>query len=70
MKTVIYFLLTTCISTGAFFAATNMKDPFPALTAAFGIWVLFFWVWHRRLKKEAAQRHLEDQFREYPHEIA
>ena len=65
MKTVVYFILTCCISTGAFFAATNMKNPFPAFIAAFGIWVLFFWGWNRRLKKNARRRDMERQFENF-----
>jgi len=47
------------------FAATNMKDPFPAFVVAFGIWALFFWGWRRRLKKAADRQALERQFRDY-----
>ncbi|WP_183573765.1 hypothetical protein HDF18_08275 [Mucilaginibacter sp. X5P1] len=65
MKTVLYFMLTICISVGAFFAATNMNNPLPAFSLAFGIWVVFFLGWNRRLKKQAARRSMERQFEEY-----
>ena len=65
MKTAIYFTLTICVSVGAFFAATNMKNPFPALSLASGLWVVFFWMWNRRMKKQAARRLMERQFEEY-----
>jgi hypothetical protein len=65
MKTIIYFILTCCVSTGAFFAATNMKNPFPVFTIAFSIWVLFFWGWHRRIKRRTVRRSMERQFEDY-----
>ena len=65
MKTVVYFILTCFISTGAFFAAMNLKNPWPAFAVAFGIWALFFWGWNRRVRKQAAQRCRERQFQEY-----
>ncbi|MGZ3943318.1 MAG: hypothetical protein ACXVJB_00175 [Mucilaginibacter sp.] len=65
MKTFIYFILTLCISCGCLIAATNTKAPFFLFGAAFAIWVLFFWCWHRRLKREAMQRSREQQFRDY-----
>ena len=36
MKTFIYFIFTCFISTGAFFAAMNTHNPFPAFAVAFG----------------------------------
>lgn len=65
MKTAIYFILTCFISTGAFFAATNMKNPFPAFAVVFGIWVLFFWGWNRRIKKQSERRSMERQFENF-----
>lgn len=65
MKTIIYFILSTCVSTGALFAATNMKDPIPAFIVAFGIWPFFFWSWHRRMKKRAERRANEQLFKDY-----
>jgi hypothetical protein len=65
MKTVIYFVITLCISCGCMIAATNTKNPLPLFIAAFGIWVPFFWGWHRRLKKEADRRANERLFEEY-----
>ena len=65
MKTVIYFILTCFISTGAFLAATNLKNPWPAFIVAFGIWALFFWGWNRRIKKQAERHSREQLFAEY-----
>ena len=65
MKTTIYFIITCCISTGAFMAATNMKFPFPAFIVAFGIWAVFFWGWNRRSKKQAERRSQEQLFADY-----
>lgn len=65
MKTTVYFILACIISTGAFFAATNMHNPFPVFAVAFGIWVIFFVGWNRRLKKQAIRRSMERQFAEY-----
>ena len=65
MKTIVYFILTCCISTGAFMAATNMKYPFPAFIVAFGIWGLFFWGWNRRVKKQAERRFRERLFENF-----
>ena len=65
MKTVIYFILTLFISTGAFLAATNLKNPWPPFIVAFGIWALFFWGWNRRIKKQAERRSREQLFAEY-----
>ncbi len=65
MKTIVYFIITCCISTGAFFAATNMKNPFPAFAVAFGIWAFFFWGWNRRTKKLNDKRSREKLFENY-----
>jgi len=65
METIVYFILTCFISTGAFFAATNMKNPWPAFAVAFGIWALFFWGWNRRVKKQAARRSREQLFENF-----
>jgi len=65
MKTIVYFILTCFISTGAFFAATNLKNPWPAFAVAFGIWALFFWGWNRRAKKQAQRRFREQLFADY-----
>ncbi|TSJ39700.1 hypothetical protein FO440_18350 [Mucilaginibacter corticis] len=65
MKTFIYFILTTLISTGALLGALNLPNPFPAFAIAFGIWILFFWCWQRRSQKQAAKRALEQRFENY-----
>jgi len=68
MKTVIYFIITCFISTGALLGATNAKNPFPAFAIAFGIWALFLWGYNRRSKKEAERRNRERLFEEYMRE--
>ena len=65
MKTVIYFILSCFISTGAILAATNLKNPWPAFIVAFGIWVLFFLGWNRRMKKQSEKRFREQLFAEH-----
>lgn len=68
MKTVIYFIITCFISTGALLGATNAKNPFPAFAIAFGIWALFLWGYNRRSKKQAERRNRERLFEEYMRE--
>ena len=53
MKTIVFFIITLCISCGCLIAATNTKASFPLFAVAFGIWFVFFWGWNRRLKKQA-----------------
>lgn len=65
MKTAIYFIGTCFISFGAFMAALNMKNPFPAFAVAFGIWALFIWGYTRRSKKAAEKRFHEQMFSNY-----
>jgi hypothetical protein len=65
MKTVLYFIITCFISTGALLGATNAKNPFPAFAIAFGIWILFLWGYNRRSKKEAERRNRERMFEEH-----
>jgi len=65
MKTVIYFIITCFISTGALLGATNAKNPFPAFAIAFGIWALFLWGYNRRSKKEAERRNREKLFEQF-----
>jgi Flp pilus assembly protein TadB len=65
MKTAIYFILTLCISCGCLIAATNTKSPWILFIAGFCIWILFFWGWNRRLKKDARRRQMERQFNDF-----
>jgi hypothetical protein len=65
MKTFIYLIFTCFISTGAFFAAMNQKNPWPCFAATFGIWALFLWGYAQRAKKAAERRSRERQFEEY-----
>jgi hypothetical protein len=52
MRTVIFFLFTCFISTGAFLAALNAKYPFPLYIVGFSIWTLFIWGQTRRNKRK------------------
>ncbi len=65
MKTAIFFIFTCFISTGAFMAALNLRNPFPAFAVAFGIWGLFIRFYIRRSSKQAERRHMERHFQEY-----
>lgn len=65
MKTTIYFIITCFISTGAFMAALNLKNPFPAFAVAFGIWGLFVWGYVRRSKKAAERESRERLFQSH-----
>ena len=65
MKTFVYFILTCFVSTGAFFAASNMKDPFPAFAVAFGIWIPFVWGLSRRQRRNAERKSMERMFTNY-----
>ena len=52
MKTVIYFIFTCLISTGALLGATNGTSTSYALyLVGFGIWGLFIWGVNNRSKK-------------------
>lgn len=65
MKTLIYFIFTCCISTGALLGALHAKNPYPAFAIAFGVWALFAWGYNKRAKKEAEKRYREQLFEEY-----
>ena len=65
MKTAILFLFTCFISTGAFMAALNLKNPLPAFVVAFGVWVLFIRYYIRRSSKQVERRNMDRYFQEY-----
>ena len=65
MKTAFYLICTCFISTGAFMAALNLKNAFPAFAVAFGIWALFIWGYGKRLKRASEKRDGERLFRDY-----
>lgn len=50
MKTFIYLIITAFISVGAFMTAFNQKASTIPYIIAFGVWILFFWAWYRRMK--------------------
>lgn len=62
MKTFIYLIFTCFISTGAFYGALNLTNPFPLYGVAFGVWALFLWGLNRRMKKDAARRFHQRMF--------
>jgi len=65
MKTVVYFLLTCFISTGAFMGALYSPTPILLYLIGFGVWALFLWGYARRAKKDAARREMEQNFRNF-----
>lgn len=65
MKTFFYLIVTSLISTGAFFAGLNQPNPLPGYGIGFVVWALFFWGWHRRAKKAEARRMGERLFENY-----
>ena len=69
MKTIVYFIFTCFISTGAMFGALNAKNPYPLFIVAFGIWALFIWGCHRRWKRKAARQRREQFYDEQMREM-
>ena len=65
MRTIVYFLFSCFISTGAFIAALGAKYPLLLYAVGFGIWALFLWGWNRRNKRDAVRRNGERLFQEY-----
>lgn len=65
MKTIVYFLFSCFISTGAFIAALGAKYPLILYGVGFGIWALFLWGWNRRTKRDAVRRNGERMFQDY-----
>lgn len=65
MKTFFYLIMTSVVSTFAYFGAlgsNNRTTTLCCLGIVIGIWVLFFWCWNRRVKKEAQRRYREQIF--------
>lgn len=56
MKTFIYLILTSLISTGIYMAALNSQNVVPGIAAALGLWVWFLWGCDRRRKRAADRR--------------
>ena len=65
MKTVIYFVFTCLISTGALLGNLHAANPYPGFAVMVGIWALFFWGWNRRKRKEDHKRYYEQRFADY-----
>jgi hypothetical protein len=56
MKTIIYLIVTSFLSTGMYEAALNSSNPAPGILCAIAFWAWFLWGWDRRRKKTALQR--------------
>ena len=65
MKTVVYFLFTCFISTGAFLAALGSKTPLLLYAVGFGTWALFLWTYSKRTKRASERRSQERLFEDY-----
>lgn len=67
MKTFVHFMLTSVISTFAFWGGLASKqNPWPGYAVAFGIWGVFLWRYHIRLKMDARRKKFEQQmFRDH-----
>jgi len=65
MRTIIHFLFTCFISTGAFLAALNARYPLPLYIVGFGIWALFIWRQSKRNKRKMLKRRMEEEFRNF-----
>jgi len=65
MKTILFFIFTCLVSTGAMLGALHEKNPFPNFAIAFGSWVLFIWSQGKRSRKRSRRQHNEQQFRDY-----
>ena len=48
MRTLLLFLVTCIVGTGALLAANTMPHPLPAYLAGFGVWGLFIYYAARR----------------------
>jgi hypothetical protein len=65
IKNIFYFIVTSCISTFAFWGSLGAKNPFPLYGVMLGVWALFLWGINNRMKKEAARKFNERMFAEY-----
>lgn len=65
MKTLIYFLITSIISTGALLSALTMSNQFIGQTISLAVWILFFWGLSRRSKQAAKRKEREKLFNEW-----
>jgi hypothetical protein len=65
MRTVILFLFTCVISTGALLAGLNMKHPMPCYVVALTVWLLLGRYVSRQSKKNAHKRMMERMFTDH-----
>jgi hypothetical protein len=65
MKTFAYLIITSFISTFAYWGSLGAKNPFPLYGIVFGIWALFIWGCNSRMKKDANRRFRERIFEDY-----
>lgn len=69
MKTAIYLILTCLVSAGSFLGAATMANPFPALGAGAGVWLLFLWSYQKRSRKAAQRKFQEHMFQQHMRSI-
>lgn len=65
MKTVVYFILSCFISTGAFMGALYAPAPILLYLIGFGVWVLFIRGYMKRSRRDAERREMEQSFRNF-----
>ncbi|MDR6786053.1 hypothetical protein ABIE26_004477 [Pedobacter africanus] len=65
MKTIILFLITMVISTGALLASLSMKNPFIGPAIAFALVLLFMFHLTGKSRRQARQREKERLFYQY-----
>jgi len=65
MKTLIIFLITCFIATGAFLGATTASNPYPYFATGWGLWILFFWYVSSNSKRSAQRKEQERLFNEW-----
>lgn len=65
MRTVILFLFTCVISTGALLAALNMKQPMPCYIVALTAWLLLGKYVSYQSKKNAHRKMMERMFTDH-----
>lgn len=66
MRTFLHLIATFLISTLALWGTLGKGSPWPYYGVALVAWLLFFWRYGVRLKREANRKHFEQQlFRDY-----
>ena len=66
MKTFLHLIATFFISTLALWGTLGKGKPWPCYGVVLGVWLLFFWRYKIRLRREAYRKQFEQQvFRDY-----